>query len=187
MVKQGEYHIPKLWIFISGLWTWNICHTYDYVMLYFGVAALPAPGSSLHYNDIMISAMASQITAVWVVYSAVCSGTDHRKHQSSASLTFVRGIYRWPVNSQHDRTSNAENVSIWWRLHVWYICPYVSVMHHWYWRYHSAAQFHRKIRKQHGSNMFLLGKTRHGAVRSVCIFSGWTADHIFRMLFTTSL
>ena len=29
------------------------------------------------------------------------SGTAHRKHQSSASLAFVRGIHRWPVNSQH--------------------------------------------------------------------------------------
>ena len=35
------------------------------------------------------------------VYSAVCSGTDQRKHQSSASLAFVRGIHRLPVNSPH--------------------------------------------------------------------------------------
>ena len=35
------------------------------------------------------------------VYSTVCSGTDQRKHQSSVSLAFVRGIHRWPVNSPH--------------------------------------------------------------------------------------
>ena len=29
------------------------------------------------------------------------SGTDETKHQSSASLAFVRGIHRWPVNSPH--------------------------------------------------------------------------------------
>ena len=29
------------------------------------------------------------------------SGTDERKHQRSASLAFVRGIQRWPVNSPH--------------------------------------------------------------------------------------
>ena len=29
------------------------------------------------------------------------SGADQRKHQSSASLTFVRGIHRWSVNSPH--------------------------------------------------------------------------------------
>ena len=31
----------------------------------------------------------------------VYPGADQRKHQSSASLAFVRGIYRWPVNSPH--------------------------------------------------------------------------------------
>ena len=36
-----------------------------------------------------------------MVYSSVCSGADHRKHRSSASLAFVRGIHRWPVNSPH--------------------------------------------------------------------------------------
>ena len=34
-------------------------------------------------------------------YSTVYSGTDERKHQSSVSLTFVRGIHRWLVNSPH--------------------------------------------------------------------------------------
>ena len=34
-------------------------------------------------------------------YSAVYSSADQRKHQSSASLAFVRGIHRWPVNSPH--------------------------------------------------------------------------------------
>ena len=43
----------------------------------------------------------SQITSLRTVYSTVCSGTDQRKHQSSASLAFVRGIHRWPVNSPH--------------------------------------------------------------------------------------
>ena len=53
----------------------------------------------IHYDDIIISTMASQITSLTVVYSSVCSGADQRKHQSSASLAFVRGIHRWPVNS----------------------------------------------------------------------------------------
>ena len=46
-------------------------------------------------------AMTSQITGVSIVCSTVCSGTDQRKHQSSASLAFVRRIHRWPVNSPH--------------------------------------------------------------------------------------
>ena len=48
-----------------------------------------------------MGAMASQITSLTVVYSTVYSGGDQRKHQSSASLAFVRGIHRWPVNSPH--------------------------------------------------------------------------------------
>ena len=43
--------------------------------------------------------MASQITSLTIVYPAVYSGADQGKHQSSASLAFVRGIHRWPVNS----------------------------------------------------------------------------------------
>ena len=54
-----------------------------------------------HYNDVMISAMASQITSLTIVYSTVYSSTDQRKHQSSASLAFERGIHRWTVNSPH--------------------------------------------------------------------------------------
>ena len=33
--------------------------------------------------------------------STVYSGIDERKHQSSASLAFVREIHQWPVNSPH--------------------------------------------------------------------------------------
>ena len=42
---------------------------------------------------------ASQITSLAIVYSAVYSGGDQRKHQSSASLAFVRGFHRRPVKS----------------------------------------------------------------------------------------
>ena len=62
-----------------------------------------------------MGAMASQITSLPIVYSTVYSSTVQRKHQSSASLAFVWGIHRWPVNSPHKKTSNAENVSIWRR------------------------------------------------------------------------
>ena len=49
---------------------------------------------------IMIT-MASQITSISIVYSTVLSGADQRKHQSSASLAFVRVIHRCPVNYPH--------------------------------------------------------------------------------------
>ena len=54
-----------------------------------------------HYNDIIMNVMASQITSLAIVYSSVYPGADQRKHQSSASLAFVPGIHRWPVNSPH--------------------------------------------------------------------------------------
>ena len=57
--------------------------------------------SLLHYNDVIMGRMASQITSLTIVYSTVYSGTDQRKHQSSASLAFVREINRWQVNSPH--------------------------------------------------------------------------------------
>ena len=54
-----------------------------------------------HYSDVIMSTIASQITNITIVYSTIYSGADQRKHQSSASLAFVQGIHRWPVNSPH--------------------------------------------------------------------------------------
>ena len=54
-----------------------------------------------HYCDVRMGANASQITSLTIVYSTVYSGADQRQHQSSASLAFVRGIHRRPVNSPH--------------------------------------------------------------------------------------
>ena len=51
-----------------------------------------------------MTTMASQFTSLTIVYSTVYSGADQRKHQSSASLAFVRGIHRsphkWPVRGK---------------------------------------------------------------------------------------
>ena len=55
-----------------------------------------------HYNDVIMSAVVSQITSPTIVYSTVYTGTDQRKYQSSASLAFVRGIHRGPSNSPHN-------------------------------------------------------------------------------------
>ena len=54
-----------------------------------------------HYCDVIMGAMASQITSLAIVYSSVHSGIDKRKHQSSTTPAFVLGIQRWPVNSSH--------------------------------------------------------------------------------------
>ena len=55
--------------------------------------------ASNHYNDVMMGAITSQITNLTIVYSTVYTDADLRKHQSSASLAFVRGTHRGPMNS----------------------------------------------------------------------------------------
>ena len=54
-----------------------------------------------HYSDVLMGAMGSQITNLTIVYSTVYSGADQRKHQSPASLVFMRGIHRRQLNSPH--------------------------------------------------------------------------------------
>ena len=46
-----------------------------------------------------MGSIASQITSLTIVYSTVYSDAVQRKHQSPASLAFVRGIHRRPVRS----------------------------------------------------------------------------------------
>ena len=59
-----------------------------------------------------MSAMASQITTLTIVYSTFYSGADQIKYQSSASLAFGENS---PVPGEFpaQMASNAENVSIW--------------------------------------------------------------------------
>ena len=54
-----------------------------------------------HCSDAIMASMASQITSLTIVYSTVYSDADKRKHQSSVSLAFVRGIHLWPVKFPH--------------------------------------------------------------------------------------
>ena len=55
----------------------------------------------IHYDDVIMTMLASQITSLTIVYSIVYSGVNQRKHQSSASLAFVLEIHRGPVNFPH--------------------------------------------------------------------------------------
>ena len=60
-------------------------------------------GVLVHDGDVIMGAIASRITSLTIVCTIVYSGADQRKHQSSASLAFVRRIHRAPVNSPHKR------------------------------------------------------------------------------------
>ena len=88
---------------------YETCYNQRIIFMYFYVKQrILSPESwvtCVHYNEVIRSAMASQITSLTIVYSIVYSGADQRKHQSSASLAFCgeftgdRWIPRkkWPV------------------------------------------------------------------------------------------
>ena len=72
-------------IIYQNLWDWRLPACMCVVLV------LKVP---IHYIDVIMATMASQITSLTVVYSTVYSDADQRKHQSSASLAFVWGIHR---------------------------------------------------------------------------------------------
>ena len=71
-----------------------------------------------------MGAMASQIASLTIVYSTVYSGADQVQKTSKLRVT---GIWAGnsPVTDEFpvQMASNAENVSIWWRHHV-FIVPF---------------------------------------------------------------
>ena len=54
-----------------------------------------------HYCGVIMDVVVSRITSHMIVCSTVYKDADQRKHQSPASLAFVRGIHRGPVDSPH--------------------------------------------------------------------------------------
>ena len=82
----------------------------------------------MHHSDVIMGAMASQITSLAIVYSTVYSGADQRKHQSSASLAFVRGIHRWPVNSPHKGPVTGKCFHL---MTSSWLCVYIHVLFVW--------------------------------------------------------
>ena len=80
-----------------------------------------------HYDDVIMSTIASQITSLTIVYLTIYSGADQSKHQSSASLAFVWGIHRGPVNSPHKwpvtRKMFPFDDVIMWHQSKWYFSP----------------------------------------------------------------
>ena len=117
---------------------------------------------SLHYDDVIMDSIASQITSLTIVYSTVHSGADQSKHQSSASLAFVWEIHRWPVNFPHKwpitrKMFPFEDVIMHYTGfccdlfcynvcfiivfggHLFISCSYVSSLFRWPWGRHTAA------------------------------------------------
>ena len=76
-----------------------------------------------------MGAIASQITSLTIVCSIVYSDADQRKHQSSASLAFVRGIHRSPVNSPHKWPVTRKCFHL---MTSSWINPYTTIHRFWY-------------------------------------------------------
>ena len=104
---------------------------------------------ALHYNDIIMNAMVTQITSLTIVYSTVYSGADQRKYQSSASRAFVRGIHRLPVNPPHK-----------WPV-TWKMLPFddiTMIMHLWY-HIHASHIYHIILEKITGIFIWIWNNT----------------------------
>ena len=99
---QSDYHeITWLMLLCCRPFSFDSFGMFEDQDKYVAIILKTEPGITniKHYNDVIMSAMASQITGVSIVCSTFGSGADQRKHQSSASLAFVRGIHQWPMNS----------------------------------------------------------------------------------------
>ena len=72
-----------------------------------------------------MGAIASQITSLTIVYSIVYSDADQRKYQSSASLAFVQGIHRGPVNSPHKWPVTRRKMFPFGDVIMHYFCIYI--------------------------------------------------------------
>ena len=75
-------------------------YIYIYVCVYEWHLKYTSFHSTLQLRQMSVTAC--QITSLTIVCSTVYSGADQRKHRSSASLAFMRGIHRWPINSPHE-------------------------------------------------------------------------------------
>ena len=124
---QNEYvHAGDLWWGQKGQYL-----NYKYSTYVWRIPLLKSPNSWYHYDDVIMSATASEIPSFTIAYSTGHSGTDQRKHKSSASLAFVRGIHRYSVNSPHKgpvtrQISPFDDVIICWKF--WtrvYTSPYI--------------------------------------------------------------
>ena len=73
-------------------------------------------GVNIHYSDVIMSVMASQITSLTIVYCLSRSGSTKT---SKLRITGLCEGYS-PVTSEFaaQRASKAKNLSIWWRHHV---------------------------------------------------------------------
>ena len=110
-LRGKRFHLmTSSWFLISQLWCGCNCSPPVFVkktggggvVTFLSISFLVISNlETSHYSGVIMSTMTSQITSVFTVCSVFCSGADQRKHQNSASLAYVGGIHRGPVNPHH--------------------------------------------------------------------------------------
>ena len=81
--------------------TSSLAHIRGYNQFNIANSTKDTGGMSLQWRHNERDGVSNHQLHVTIVYWTVYSGADQRKHQSSASLAFVRGIHLWPVYSPH--------------------------------------------------------------------------------------
>ena len=72
-----------------------------------------------HYHDVIMTTMASQITSLTVVYSTVYIQMQIKENIKAPRHWPLCGEFTGTGEFPAQRACYAENVSIWWRHHVW--------------------------------------------------------------------
>ena len=101
LVTTYSWYIPRIIDMVGTLLSFVVVWYYPVSPISISEETLRNMGKYICYSDIIMGMVAYQITSLMIVYSTVYSDTDQRKDQSSASLAFVRGSHRGPVNSPH--------------------------------------------------------------------------------------
>ena len=78
---------------------------------------------TFHYCDVIMGAMASQITILTIVYSFIHSGADQRSKSKFRVTVLCVGNSLVTDEFPAQMSSNAENVPVWWRHYVMRIWP----------------------------------------------------------------
>ena len=101
LVTTYSWYIPRIIDMVGTLLSFVVVWYYPVSPISISEETLRNMGKYIRYSDIIMGMVAYQITSLMNVYSTVYSDTDQRKDQSSASLAFLRGSHRGPVNSPH--------------------------------------------------------------------------------------
>ena len=113
----------------------------------------------VHYDDVIMTTIASQITSLTGIYSTVYSDADQRKYQSTASLTFVCGIHRdrWIPRTKGQLRGKCFHfmTSSWFIMYPQWLCDKeMCKQRSWGWRFETEANG-RHVADNHFLNVFI--------------------------------